>query len=125
MSSANEKLRFIFPATFRIKKRGEFQRIQRSGKKMYSKHFLIIVAPSDRSESRLGVTVSRKVSKRAVRRNLVKRRIREIFRLYRSRLREALDIVIIARDGADACSYADMRKEILGTLKHNGYLISG
>jgi len=51
------------------------------------------------SRQRLGVTVSKKVGN-SVRRNLVKRRIREWFRAERGLLTGAFDVVIIARPAA-------------------------
>ena len=65
----------------RLKKRPEFLALQESGKKHYSKHFLLIIGKSAGSESRLGVTITRKVHKSAVHRNQLRRRVREIFRL--------------------------------------------
>ncbi|MEP6483660.1 MAG: ribonuclease P protein component [Rudaea sp.] len=45
---------------------------------------------------RLGVAISRKVSKRAVVRNRIRRTIRESFRLHRAQL-PAVDVLLIAR----------------------------
>lgn len=47
--------------------------------------------------ARLGMAVSRKVSKRAVTRNRIKRLIRELFRTWPLRHDLNLDVIIIAR----------------------------
>ena len=78
--------------------------------------------PGESDESRLGVTVTTKIDKRAVVRNRIKRRLREIFRLNRGRLKEPLDLVIVARRGAAACGFAEMERQILGALRYGGYL---
>lgn len=117
-------MRYFFPSKFRIRKRAEFVQIQRDGAKIYCKHFLIIVRPSKSGDSRLGVVVTRKLDKRAVRRNRLKRQLREIFRLNRSNLRSPLDIVIIARRGSLALKYWEIENEILGQLARKGYLKS-
>ncbi|MCB9030504.1 MAG: ribonuclease P protein component [Deltaproteobacteria bacterium] len=106
----------------RLKKRREYLEIQADGKKLYSKQFLIIVKKSERTDSRIGVTVTKKVDKRAVGRNRIKRRIKEIFRLNQFRLNGIFDILIIARHDAHSCNYHDMERQILGTLKAKGYL---
>lgn len=113
---------FRFPSDNRIKKRKEFLEIQQSGKKLYAKHFLVVCKINPDNKRRLGITVSRKISKKAVCRNKVKRRAREIFRLHQEKMTKGIDIVVIARKGSELCSFAQMRKEILGSLKHGGFL---
>lgn len=111
-----------FSAKFRIKKREEFCLIQEQGRKVFSRHFVIAYVSSLFKHSRVGITVSVKVDKRAVWRNLLKRRVREVFRLNRCRLKENFDIVIIARKDACSCDLSSIRREILGAMYHNGLL---
>jgi ribonuclease P protein component len=75
----------------------------------------VILAPGPEAECRLGVTVSRKVGS-AVERNKVKRRVREFFRLHRTKLQPAHDLLIIARAGADKLSFKDVELELAETL---------
>jgi ribonuclease P protein component len=115
-------LSFAFPTQCRIRKSKEYERIYSGGRSLHSKSFLIIVSPSQAGVSRLGITVSRRVDKRAVVRNRIRRRIREIFRLNRHKLNGFFDIVVIARQNAVLCPYAEMQRQILGALRHKGYL---
>lgn len=108
-----------FPRRLRLRRRREFLRVQRGGHKHHTRFFLVFVAPSprparaageppaaDREPSqlpgtRLGVTVTRKVGK-AVKRNRIKRLVREVFRRERRSLPDGLDMVWVAkRDAAD------------------------
>lgn len=114
---------YSFSAKFRIKKRSEFCLIQERGSKLFSKHFVIAYVSSAYQHSRIGITVSAKVDKRAVWRNLLKRRVREVFRLNSYRLKENFDIVVIARRGACLCDITQVRREFLGALYHNGLLV--
>jgi len=63
--------------------------------------------------SRLGISVDRKVGK-AVVRNRIKRWIRETFRLHQSRLKEGIDILLIARPATrELEDYMEMEKRVL------------
>jgi ribonuclease P protein component len=71
---------------------------------------------------RLGVITSRKVSNRAVDRNLARRRLREIFRQHRNELTGSVDLVIIARRNLLFASYADVEHEFLRLAQKAGLL---
>ena len=111
-----------FPSKFRLRKSREFARLREKSSKVYSAHFLILITPSESNVSRLGITVSSKIDKRAVVRNKIKRRIRDIFRVNRSRLRSNFDIVIIARKNAGDLSFEEVKREILGALHFKNYM---
>ena len=113
---------FKLPRHMRILKRNEFLHVQNNGQKLYCKQFLIIYTDSTRSTSRLGVVVTRKIDKRAVYRNLIKRKLREVFRLHQSKINRPFDFVIVARKNAADCSLEDIERQMLGALRHGGLL---
>jgi ribonuclease P protein component len=76
----------------------------------------------DDAAFRLGVITSKKVSNRAVDRNLARRRLREIFRQHRSDLAGPFDLLIIARRNLLAASYAETEREFLWLAKKAGLL---
>jgi ribonuclease P protein component len=83
----------------RVRKRAEFQRIQRAGRRATSRHFVVLVlarAPADAGPTRLGLTVSRRVGN-AVRRSRAKRLIREAFRHCPGWWFQDVDLVVIAK----------------------------
>lgn len=71
---------------------------------------------------RLGVVTSKKVSNRAVDRNLARRRLREIFRQHRAELSGPFDIVIIARQNLLSAPHADIEREFLRLAEKAGLL---
>jgi len=110
-----------FHRSDRLLKRHQFEELQSNGRKIYTKFFLLSVAPRREGPSRLGVTITKRVAPNAVERNRVKRRAREFFRRYRSHLLQPLDIVIVARREAQHCSLAEMSRMLLDALCKNGY----
>ena len=66
---------------------------------MSSGAFLLLAAPGATQSSRLGVVVAKKAIRRAVRRNRIKRLVREKFRHHP--FDKAIDLVVLARSGAD------------------------
>jgi len=97
---------FSFPKKKRLLDRADFVNLNRSGYRYHTRHFVVIVKTNGLSITRLGVTVSKKAGK-AVKRNRVKRLIREVFRLNTSYIPQGYDIVVAAKKDA---SYLDLWK---------------
>ena len=72
-------------------------------------------------ENRVGVTVSKKLGK-AVVRNRVRRRLREVYRLHESRFLPGWDIVVVARHRAITASFSDLTKAYLSLAQKSGIL---
>jgi ribonuclease P protein component len=99
----------------RIRKRQDYLRIYEQGSRRSSCHFTIITCRNLLGITRLGTTVSKKAGN-AVQRNRIKRLLREFFRLNKSRLPAAQDIVIIAKKGILPLTYNDVRAELESRL---------
>lgn len=108
----------------RVRKRQDFLRVQGSRRKYRSNHLLLAVSSPGRGPSRIGITVTRKVDKRATRRNRIKRWIREVFRKERERFTEAADLVVIALEGAAELDFNQISWELRGVLMKAGILRS-
>jgi ribonuclease P protein component len=100
-----------FPKQARLRKRPEFIHLSRSGKKQHTANFVVITRETDRSEARLGITVSSKVGN-AVVRNRMKRLLRECFRQWNRQIVPPRDILIIAKAGAAKLSFLQVASEI-------------
>jgi ribonuclease P protein component len=92
-------LRFTFKKADRILKRSEFMTLARHGRKLQNDVFIAVVLPGTTDRSRLGITVTRKVGN-AVRRNRIKRLVREFFRRRQYQQTGNWDINIIAKKRA-------------------------
>ena len=112
---------FAFGRERRIRRRVDFVRVQTHGERATSPHFVLLVAartsdpsapdmPAASLPSRLGVVATRKVGG-AVVRNRIKRVCRECFRLWPGFVPDGIDLVVIARGGADELPLATVREE--------------
>ena len=95
----------------KICRKKEYLTIYREGSRKYSDNFTILTHKHAPGDIKLGITVNRKVGN-AVRRNRIKRLIREYFRLNKLRFSEAQDIVIMGRKNIPFLSYHDVCKEL-------------
>jgi ribonuclease P protein component len=107
---------------YRLRRSREISHCQKVGRKLHTKHFLLIVKRSESDFSRLALAVTLKIDKRAVRRNLIKRRVREVFRVLKGRFNRSLDVVVVARHGVQKLSFDGYSSEITGALQSGGYL---
>lgn len=108
--------RATFPRAARLLTPADFARLRGISRRIGSASFAAEIAPvADPADPgacvRLGLAVSRRVSKRAVRRNRIKRIARDSFRRRREGL-PACDILLIARSEADQRSNAELRAEL-------------
>lgn len=72
----------------------------------------VYVRPNRLGRNRLGITTSAKLGK-AVVRNLMRRRVREIFRLRGDRLQQGYDLVVVVRRQATSRDYWKLDRDFL------------
>lgn len=106
----------------RIRKKKDYLAVYQQGLRSHSRHFTVIVHRNSSAKRRLGITVGKKVGN-AVKRNRLKRSLREFFRLHKEQFPPARDIVIMARwtKGArgdmPVLSYQNLRQELQSLLQ--------
>jgi ribonuclease P protein component len=100
-----------FPHAARVVKPADFLRLRKTGRRVGVQHFNAQAAAGQAATARLGLAVSRRVSTDAVRRNRIKRIARESFRKIRATL-PVIDILLIARESADAHDNAALRADL-------------
>ncbi len=86
---------------------------------MAGRCFVCFLARREGGSPRLGLAVSRKVGN-AVRRNLVKRRVREYFRANRAGIEPGIDLVFVAKPGAAELEWDALVAELEQLLQRGG-----
>lgn len=87
---------FSLPKSSLLRKTGEFNLVYRQGRRLRGPGFLLVCCGSGQPGSRLGISVPAKTGC-AVRRNRIKRIVRETFRLHRDIFPSSSDIVFAVR----------------------------
>ena len=101
-----------------LKRRADFVAINKSGARWVTPNIVLQVRPNDGCGKRLGLTVSRRVSKKATQRNRVKRRLRAAARdLISTRAKDNTDYVLIARNAMEDVSYRKLCSDLKWCLK--------
>lgn len=92
-----------------IKKNRDFQAVYKSGKSYANKLLVLYVDKTGDKETRIGISVSKKVGNSVVRHRIT-RQLREIFRLHREQTDSGLDMVVVVRGAAKDSDYKTMER---------------
>ena len=88
---------YSFPKHLRLRKESEFKEVFRRGRRVDLGFVVFYLSPNNLGHPRFGIVVSKKVSKKAVVRNRLKRLFREYFRLHKDRF-NSKDVVAVVKD---------------------------
>ncbi|ACK69352.1 ribonuclease P protein component [Gloeothece citriformis PCC 7424] len=107
------------PQEHRLKRRKDFQKVYKQGGRYTSPHLIIRTLFESCSENSLnsqptcfGISVSQKVSKKAVIRNRIKRLIRQAIRELLPQISNGWKVVIVIRPGSVECKYDRFLREL-------------
>ncbi len=94
--------------TVSLKENSVFRRLYYKGSSAGNRYLVVYCRKNGSKCTRLGLTVSTKLGK-AVVRNRMRRRLREVYRLHEAKLLSGYDIVIVARTAAVDADFAKLR----------------
>jgi ribonuclease P protein component len=107
------------PKPHRLRRRQDFQKVYQSGKRhqgvnltLRSLRQLPDPATGNLPAARFGISVSQKVSKKAVVRNLLKRQLKACIRQLLPQISAGWSIVIGVRTSAQGCEYVEILREL-------------
>jgi ribonuclease P protein component len=109
------------PRAYRLRHRQEFQQVYQRGQRQVGTNLSILAyanpnQPNDQPTTRFGIVISKKISKKAVVRNLVKRRIKAALRELSARILPGQLVIISCRSGITQCDYAEILRELKNLL---------
>ncbi|MGR9114382.1 MAG: ribonuclease P protein component [Gammaproteobacteria bacterium] len=102
---------FSFPPQLRLRKPAEFKNVFAKPVKSTDAYFTLLAIRNSCGHPRLGLAIAKKNIKKAVDRNIVKRTVRESFRLHQQKLTN-IDVVVLARRDAANASPEILRKSL-------------
>jgi len=106
---------------YTLKQNYEFRRLYDKGKNAPTPYLVVYTRKTGRISNRVGYTVSKKLGK-AVVRNRIRRRLREIYRLNLPALKTGYDIVIVARSRCVGAEYKQLESAFLTACGKLGLL---
>lgn len=116
------------PKSSLLRKPAEYRLVYKQGSRIHGDHFSLIFTPNGQAENRLGISIHSQL-KGAVRRNRIKRVIREFYRLNRTFLQQeglrtgtgpAMDIIFTVRKGFCLDSPAAIGQAVGSLFAENG-----
>jgi ribonuclease P protein component len=106
------------PRETRLRSGAAFQRAYAHGARARGPLLVVVAVPNGLAHARLGLSVGKRVSKSAVRRNRVRRRLREAFRLRRPELGSGFDYVVIPAALELEPSFEELADELVRLAVH-------
>ena len=112
----------MLPRKHRLLAEKDFSRLLRSGRQLSAGPFGLKFAKNGLGASRIGFAVGVKVAKRAVVRNLLKRRLREITRKLLPAIAPGYDLLFMARPGSTQLQFKELEEVVRVLLARTGLL---
>lgn len=112
---------FRFPKECRLRKKKEFEYVFSRGKRIPGEGFVCYWLPEEALGDKLGIVVSKKVG-RAVKRNRIKRYVREFYRLHRPYFTRHGAIIVVARPVVSTWDHSAIDAELERLFRTGGIL---
>jgi ribonuclease P protein component len=112
----------MLPKNNRIRKKKDFEKIFKNSKNFKNSIFILKAVKNDLGLNRFGFVISQKVSKKAVVRNKVRRRLTEIMKIeinnifLGTQIKNGVDLVLIGLPGIEKKEFFEMKEAIREAL---------
>lgn len=105
----------------RLKKKKDFERVQKQGRTEKGSFLVLKFIPNESEKSRIGFVCSKKVSKKAIVRNKIKRRIRAAVK--EAEIKAGYDIVLFAKVNVKEKSFWEIKSLVKSLFQRAGLLL--
>lgn len=99
-----------------IKSYFDFKRAYEKRKTFGNRNLTLYIKKNDLGYSRLGITVSKKIGK-AVVRNKIRRRMKEIYREFEPKIAQGYDLVFVVKKNVPDISFIELKSAFRHILK--------
>lgn len=100
-----------------LRKKRDFDSVFKKGENFKSSHFVLKIAKNNLDISRFGFIVSQKVSKKAVVRNKIKRRLRAFVKNELKDIKKGIDVVLIALPSVENRDFSGISEDLMEIFK--------
>lgn len=107
----------MLPRKARLRKREDFNLVYKKGKLISVKILKLFVYSKDESLQRCGFSISKKISKKAVIRNKIKRRLSHAFREEHLKLKDNIDLIFVAKPEIVEQDFKYIKKSVIILLQ--------
>jgi ribonuclease P protein component len=99
-----------------LKKNTEFKKVFDTNRSRANSLFVLFILKSGTYKKRFGITTAKKIGS-SVKRNLLKRRVREILRSMLDKIEDGYDFVIIIRVRAKDAEFKQLKMKLIDLFK--------
>lgn len=110
----------MLPQHERLKRRKDFESLRQKGKRLNKRCLSLVVLKATDAERKAGFIVTKRLSKKAVTRNRIKRQMRAAYLLHRPHLKQGYLFLFIARQAVLECSFQQLEQQIQALLNEAG-----
>ncbi len=108
----------MLPQKNRLKLNRDFSKVFKTGHSYYGRFVGVKLKENEKNDSRFAVVVSSKINKSAVKRNFIKRKIKEIIAEINKYCIKPCDCVIIVLSDIKENDFKNVKKEIIRIFKN-------
>lgn len=105
-----------FPKAIRIKKKKEWEEVVKKGKRFFGVNLSLLRLKTEEEKTKFGVGISSKI-KGAVKRNRLKRLLREVIRKNKDKFSPGEKVIIIYRSKEVDISYQELLNDFMKLVK--------
>lgn len=109
--------------TNRLRSRHDIKRIFQRGRRVSGVYFTVHYLANNQKDNRWAVVVGKKVSKRAVRRNRLRRRLNSLLKASQDRLKPGHDLVVVVKKDFYTESVDALNIEYAQIISKSGLLL--
>mgnify|MGYP005631226767 CR=1 FL=1 len=100
-----------------LKDKKDFEKLAKKGQSFFTQEFGFKILKNNLKHNRYGIVVNLKVDKRAVVRNKIRRRMRDIIKKHEKDLKQGFDVMILTREQTKNLDFQEIKEKMESLFK--------